>query len=118
MVCSLAQTNVGPLSTYTRAECERIGVPTAPMRDPIALQQADLESATLTVAVKETEHRALMREKFPRWENRIEYWEVHDLDCATPEESLPVLRDRVDELLKRLKTQRVTNPHPGQRQPR
>ena len=58
--------------------------------------------ATLVVAVKEAEHRPLMRQHFPRWENRIEYWEVHDLDCALPDEALPQLQRHVDALIERL----------------
>jgi protein-tyrosine phosphatase len=36
-----------------------------------------------------------MQQLFPAWENRIEYWTIHDLDCATPDESLPLLEARV-----------------------
>ena len=94
--------NVGPLSQYTIAECERLGIGTDPLRDPMLLTAADLERSHLTIAVKELEHRPLMRSKFPDWEDRIEYWQVHDLDCAGPEIALPELRILVDQLIVRL----------------
>ncbi len=54
------------------------------------------------VAVKEAEHRPLMKAKFPEWCDRVEYWHVHDLDCATPEHALPHLEQHVVQLLERL----------------
>ncbi len=95
--------NLGPLSRHTLAECIRLGVATGEPRMPIALAEAELEQARLTIAVKETEHRPLMRAMFPAWEDRIEYWEIHDLDAATPEEALPELRRHVEALIERLK---------------
>ncbi len=94
--------NVGPLSCFTQQECDRLGITTEPMRSPEPLTETDLKNADLTIAVKETEHRALMQLNFPTWENEIEYWEIHDLDFATADESLPVLRQHVDALVKRL----------------
>ena len=69
---------------------------------PLRLQEDDLAHATLTIAVKETEHRPLMRQNFPDWEERIEYWEAHDLDFAPAHEALPQLRQLVDSLFERL----------------
>ena len=98
----ITASNVGPLSRHTVKECARLGIETGEPRMPIALTDKDLEQASLTIAVKETEHRPLMREKFPDWEDRVEYWEVHDLDAATPDEALPELRRHVEGLVKRL----------------
>lgn len=94
--------NPGPLSAHTRHECLRLQIEVGPERMPLPLELGDLEAADLVVAVKETEHRPLMRRKFPDWEERIEYWEVHDIDCAPPHVALPQLRLRVEELADRL----------------
>lgn len=51
------------------------------------------------IALKEAEHRPLMREQFPDWEQRVEYWTIHDIDAATPAEALPLLEQRVITLL-------------------
>jgi protein-tyrosine phosphatase len=94
--------NVGPLSQFTIAECAKLGLSTAPLRLPLMLNRSDLQGANLTIAVKEAEHRPLMAIQFPDWEDRIEYWHVHDLDCASPAQALPQLRALVDQLLDRL----------------
>lgn len=100
----LDEGNFGPLSGHTLRECERLGISTEPLRHPLALQQDDLAAADLTIAVKELEHRPLMRWKFPAWEDGIEYWEVHDLDFAPASEALPQLREHVEMLVERLRT--------------
>jgi protein-tyrosine phosphatase len=94
--------NVGPLSNFTQQECDRLGIVTQPIRCPLPLTRHDLEIANLTIAVKETEHRPLMQTYFPTWEHKIEYWEIHDLDFATADEALPLLRLHVDALFERL----------------
>ena len=99
---ALSPANVGPLSIYTKRECTRLGFPFE-TRDPMPLEVQDLASATLTIAVKATEHRPLMRKQFPAWESKIEYWEVHDLDRAEPREALATLRGHVEQLVRRLK---------------
>ena len=98
----LNQGNQGPLSQHTMRECQRLGISTDPLREPIALAEDDLVQAALAIAVKESEHRPLMRQQFPEWEERIEYWEVHDLDVATADEALPLLRQHVESLVERL----------------
>jgi protein-tyrosine phosphatase len=95
----LTSSNVGPLSQYTIAECERIGISCEPCRLPLALSTSDLEQADRTIALKEAEHRPMLRRLFPDWESRVEYWQVHDIDCAAPEEALPWLRRLLDQLI-------------------
>ena len=57
---------------------------------------------TMIVAVKEAEHRPLVAARFPAWCDRIEYWHVHDLDCATPDDAIPHLENELIQLLDRL----------------
>jgi protein-tyrosine phosphatase len=71
-------------------------------RRPKQLVLDDLTKSELVVAVKEDEHRAMMADQFPEWEDVVEYWHVHDLDCAVPDEALPILEDRVRDLVDRL----------------
>jgi protein-tyrosine phosphatase len=54
------------------------------------------------VAVKEAEHRPLLDQFFPSFIDRVEFWHVHDLDCAGPEEAIPQLERLVSELFERL----------------
>jgi protein-tyrosine phosphatase len=96
--------NEGPLSEFTAYRLTAMGVPFDGERFPIQLSEIDLEDADLVIAIKEAEHRAMMVEQFPAWANRIEYWHVDDLDCATPDEALPILQSCIEALVNRLAT--------------
>ena len=63
----------------------------------------DLASADFIVAVKEVEHRPLMRERFAEWEHRLDYWNVHDIEDVAPAEALPLLAQEVRTLFLRLR---------------
>jgi protein-tyrosine phosphatase len=94
----------GEISPHTREALGARGIPlryTGPA--PAALTLADLEGARRTIALKEAEHRPLMREQFPDWENRVEYWTIHDIDAAAPADALPRLEERVLTLLQELR---------------
>jgi protein-tyrosine phosphatase len=95
--------NAGPISRATVLWLQSQGI-TLPdeHRLPRALSAADLQAAALVVALKEAEHRPLLEQLFPVWADRVEYWHVHDLDFALPEQALPVLVSKVEDLVKRL----------------
>lgn len=102
---ALSTNNVGPLSIYTADACGLLGISCDPLRLPEWLSETDLRQATCTIAVKEAEHRPLMHQNFPAWENRIEYWHVDDLDCAPAEKALVELRHLVDRLIEQFATE-------------
>jgi low molecular weight protein-tyrosine phosphatase len=96
--------NLCPLSMHTRLELHALGIPLPdPLRGPLDAAVADFEAARLIVALKEAEHRRLMQSRFPSWAERVEYWHVHDLDCAGPAEALPQVKRHVEELVVRIK---------------
>ena len=95
--------NVGPVARATVARLAELGVcHDCEGRFPARVTAADLAAADLVVAVKKAEHRPLLAERFPGWEDRVEYWAVHDVDYATPAEALPEIEARVEELVARL----------------
>jgi protein-tyrosine phosphatase len=95
--------DVGPISSFTLDALQERAIPLDDHhRHPQALTAADLLQADLVVAVKESEHRELIAAQFPDWSERVEYWDVDDLDCAGPEQALPYLEDRVRALIARL----------------
>ena len=97
--------NLGPISRFTVDALQQKGIPLEDQpREPKALELADLTAADLVVAVKEAEHRAMMAEQVPVWEDRIEYWHVDDLDCAEAHEALPHLERQIHLLVDRLRT--------------
>jgi len=77
-------------------------VPFDAKRLPIQLSEVDLEEADLVIALKKAEHYAMMAEKFPAWADRIQYWHVDDLDCASADEALPICESCVKFLVKTL----------------
>lgn len=94
---------LGPVSEFTVEALSELGIPLeSKPRFPMPLVRRDLESADLVVAVKEAEHRAMMEAQFPDWADRIQYWAIDDLDCAGPEEALPLCRVEVERLIDRL----------------
>lgn len=94
---------LGPISEYTLEALHALGVPVElKPRRPMPLTRADLEQADLVIAVKEAEHRAMMERQFPDWADRVEYWRIDDLDCAGPDEALPLCLAEIDRLLDRL----------------
>lgn len=92
------------LSLHTKQHLTRRNVDvrhTAPERRQ--LSQADLESSRLVIALKETEHRPMMRKLFPDWENRIVYWDVGDQPEVAPNEGLGAIETLVIDLLEELR---------------
>jgi protein-tyrosine phosphatase len=95
--------NIGRISRHTVEALAARAIPVeGEHRYPKRLIAADLVNADLVVAVKEAEHRAMMARQFPQWVDRIEYWHIDDLDCALPEESMPVLESTLRALVARL----------------
>lgn len=97
--------DVGAISDYTVEALRSRGIALCNgHRHPQALTLTDLANSELVVAVKECEHRPLMSQQFADWAERVEYWDVDDLDCATPDEALPYLERRVRALVARLQS--------------
>ena len=95
--------NHGPLSIHTRRYLEELQIPLPePVRFPIDASRGDFERVQYVVALKEAEHRPLMERRFPEWEQQVEYWRVHDLDCALPDAALPQVKAHVERLYERL----------------
>ncbi len=112
LAIELGYLNVGPISSHTvdRLTALNIAFDEA-HRMPLACTQTDFTSATRVIALNELEHRALMSARFPDWLERIEYWNVHDLDMATAEEALAKIEKLVRALVNSLA--KVPNEKPG-----
>jgi protein-tyrosine phosphatase len=95
--------DIGPIARATLEALRERGVAIDRQhRLPISLAASDLDRSDLVVAVKESEHRPLLREHFPDWVDTVEYWHIDDLDCAAPADALPLLEERVRALVDRL----------------
>jgi protein-tyrosine phosphatase len=90
---------VGPISLFTlQALADRGIAPWA--RFPLPCNNEDLESSHLVVAIKEADHRFLLPERFPGWENRVLYWNIHDIDAANPTDAIATIDRLVLELVR------------------
>lgn len=91
--------NVGPMAGSAIRTLERLGVaaPEAIARMPASVLLADFEAAERVIALKEAEHRPLMRERFPTWADRIDYWHIDDEPgvLGLVEEQIALLVDRL-----------------------
>jgi len=102
------------LSPHTTRRLRERSIPathTGP--DPVQVSAADFNRAARIVALKGTEHRPLLAALHPDWADRVEYWEINDLDASTPEVALAAIEAHVAALLAGLKS-----PDPGGREQR
>jgi low molecular weight protein-tyrosine phosphatase len=98
----------GPISRHTLAGLHARGiVPDTVQRSPLPVVEADLAAADHIIAVKDAEHRPIFEANFPTWRDRIEYWHIHDLDCAPPDVAISHLEREVTHLLGRLTARRI-----------
>ncbi len=96
--------NVGPLSEATVERLAALGISTEGyLRLPRQVGEDDFQRADLIIALKEAEHRPLLRSRYPGWEERVEYWHIHDTDLAPPEQALREIEHEVRGLIAQLK---------------
>jgi protein-tyrosine phosphatase len=103
--------NVGPISRHAASALAVRGLsPTDAARMPMELTESDLSGAHLIVALKEAEHRQMLRRQFPSWPDKVRYWHIHDLDLATPEQATGEIEQLIKALMEDL---RKNGPEPG-----
>ena len=96
--------NVGPISSHALKVLEHLKIQDDSIsRFPKQVQDEDFRSASLIIALDETEHRAMIQTRYPDWVDRIEYWNVADLWAAPAEVALPAIEKQVQSLIDRLK---------------
>ena len=94
------------MSKYTEQRLAELGMNYDDHRHmPLQCRPCDLAQATLTIALKEAEHRPMLEKHFNGWADRVTYWHVHDLDGATPVQVLAEIEQLVTELVGQLKRQ-------------
>ena len=95
--------NVGSLSPLALKALERRGlVAKDGERSPQQCAVVDLQSADLIVALMHSEHRPLIRERFRGWEDRVEYWQVGDVDVIQPDVALRSIETEIAALIEKL----------------
>jgi protein-tyrosine phosphatase len=96
--------NIGPMSIFAREALDAKGiVPEGGERDPCFCSLADFDVARHVIALKEAEHRPLIDRRFPKFANRVTYWQVDDIGFAHPSVALAMIDDNVRDLILKLK---------------
>src|SRR5688500_18604028 len=81
--------NHGAMSQHTERRLAAMNINCDDSRHmPLQCRECDLADADLVIALKEAEHRTMLKERFAGWEDRVTYWHVHDVDAAHPDEAM------------------------------
>jgi protein-tyrosine phosphatase len=95
----------GEISGHTADRLKSLGISleyTGGHRTP--LEESDLVGADLIYAAMEEEHRPMIREQFPEWEDTVNYWPIGDLwHKWTPAQTLGIAQILVRKLVNTLK---------------
>ncbi len=93
----------GRMSPATVAMMRDLGV-SVPyvIRSPHLTTPTDVEAVTRIIALDGSEHRPLVGQWLAKFEDRIEYWEVPDVDRVDPSVALPAIVEQVDRLVAEL----------------
>lgn len=92
--------NIGPISTFALERLTRQGILLdEPIRFPMQLEEKDLQTAGLIIAVHRVEHQPMMKKYFPAWAERVTYWDVADLDVTDSESALDAIERSVNLLI-------------------
>ncbi|MDR2981738.1 MAG: hypothetical protein LBV12_05775 [Puniceicoccales bacterium] len=62
---------------------------------PCQVANTDFATAHRIIALKESEHRAMISLLHPGWEDRVEYWHADDVEAGSPCEVLPLIENKV-----------------------
>ncbi|QSR85620.1 low molecular weight phosphatase family protein [Methylacidimicrobium sp. B4] len=70
-----------PLSPFAAARLQELGIPLSHTgRSPLRLSEADLAQSAHAIALQEREHRPMIERLFPGWVERVQFWDVDDVD--------------------------------------
>ena len=110
----------GPISPHTQAGLLKRGIR---MRHTAMgsgqLSEKDLLASDIIIALKDAEHRPMFIDQYPRWADRIIYWDVTDIPEVSPDVALPAIEEEVRRLIDALANpQGLTPPSAAASTPR
>jgi protein-tyrosine phosphatase len=96
--------NVGRMSPHTLEALAMRGIsPAGAGRWPTPVSREELELADLVIALKEAEHRPMMERRFPELVEKVEFWQVDDIDVVPPNVGIRQAEQQLLALLQRLR---------------
>jgi protein-tyrosine phosphatase len=90
--------NSGALSPHAVSYLSLLRISFGHPGEPTRLTTADLNGASCIVVLDEKEHRPMMRQSFPDWEDKVQYWNFEDDYLVSPANVLPALKEKVLDL--------------------
>ncbi len=101
--------NPGPISVHTLKKLEELKItPRGAERFPVEVNQSMLDSHDHIIAVCDREHRPMAQSYFPDYVDRIEFWDIEDIEYVSPVLALSQLVNRLDESLNKLSQKTFT----------
>ena len=96
--------NVGKISPHTLKALSTRGIrPAGGNRWPTPVSREELEYADLVIALKEAEHRPMVDRHFPDLMEKIEFWQVDDIDVVPPSVGIRQAEQKLLELIHKLR---------------
>jgi len=103
LALELGVNNVGPMSRYVTSALAQRGIElTGVQRYPIQVKAIDFEEADVIIALKESEHRPYLLERYPDWADKVEYWDVTDGIPTAKYDPLGEIEKEINRLIQRL----------------
>lgn len=97
--------NPGPMSVHALQYLQLYRVePQAVRRYPIRAETEDFERFARIIALSRREHEPMVIARFPRFQDRVEYFDVEDVGIERPESAMPRLVHHLDHLIETLNT--------------
>lgn len=100
---AIDRANVGPISSHTVRELENLGITVKEPRFPIAADASDFEKADKIIALCKAEHKPMIENNFPKWGNKVSYWNIGDLGVMSLGDAFPMMEKRLSELIESLR---------------
>lgn len=103
--------NLGPMAAEAIVALRDRGLELdcATLPQPRQVTEVILRKANLIVAVDAHTHRPMVRDKFPEWESKIEFWEIKDLgEGGLVHDPISLLENAVEDLIDRLIAHQLT----------
>jgi protein-tyrosine phosphatase len=94
--------NKGVISPHTLVYLQRLNIPAIDVGQPLKLEIADLHEASRIIVLDEKEHRSMMKNFFPEWEDKAEFWHFEDDYLVSPLQVLPALQSKVEGLIQNM----------------
>ncbi|MEW6737672.1 MAG: low molecular weight phosphatase family protein [Acidobacteriota bacterium] len=95
--------NIGPISPFALERLVILGlkIPSS-IRYPIRVEENDLSQADRVIALNDVEHRPYFETRYLCYTERVEYWNIKDIDQVLPAQALLELEYKVRELIDQL----------------